>query len=87
MTCYHEFFMKDFASNADQVENMVGKNWKVCCDNCGKTLAGSMCIEDYVPNSEPSILPMLPVIVHWKLTPGTWFGEFTVEDPDHGKAT
>jgi hypothetical protein len=87
VTCrQHRFFMRDFRSNVDQVTAMVGKNWTVRCDHCGMNIAGQADIETG-PHHESSILPMLPVIVHWKLTPGTWFGEFTVEDPDHGKAT
>jgi len=82
MTCRHQrFFFEDFASNEKRITAMVGMDWKVRCGHCDVTIAGRNSTRG------PGVKPQPPVIVHWKLTPGTWFGEFTVEDPDHGKAT
>lgn len=85
MSCPHRFFMRDFASNVDRVTAMVGKNWTVRCDHCGMNIAGQTDIE-IGSHYEPSILPRLPFVVRWKLANDSWFGAFTIEDPDHGTA-
>jgi hypothetical protein len=72
MTCRHEFFLKDFASNEERITAMVGMDWRVRCGHCGMTIAGS--------NSTlgPSVESQPPVVILWRLKPNVWFGEFTV---------
>jgi hypothetical protein len=73
VNCPHHFFLKDLAFTYEGIRAEVGDDWRVICEHCGQSVAGSRSFK-----SEP-------IVIRWRKS-RAWFGEFTVEDPDRGTA-
>ena len=69
--CLHHFFLKDLAFTYEGVRAEVGDDWRVICEHCGQSVAGSRSFK-----SEP-------IVIRWRKS-RAWFGAFTVEDPALG---